>query len=244
MTQYGPDLSRIHHEGFAALAESAAPAVVRQLQSAGIRRGLIVDLGCGSGILAKHLVARGYDVHGIDASAAMVRIARRVAPGATFTVARAATARLPRCRAIVATGEAITYLTAATRPAALLRRVIHRASRALEPGGLLIFDAIVADPRRQLTYRTWRASAAWAVLTESIEDLRRGIVTREITTFVRTSSGFRRSHERHRVGVFRREHVMGMLEAEGFRTRTERGYGKAPLPPRRLVFVGKLTADS
>jgi SAM-dependent methyltransferase len=242
LQQYGPDLSRIHHEGFAALAGSAAPAIVRLLRSAGIRRGMVVDLGCGSGILAKHLLARGYDVQGIDASAAMIRIARRVAPGATFTIARAATARLPRCRAIVATGESITYLNAAARPDALLRRVIHRAARALEPGGLLIFDAIVANPRRPLANRTWRASDAWAVLTESSEDMQRGIVTRQITSFVRAGTGFRRSYERHRVGVFRRKGVLKMLEAEGFHARTLRRYGRAPLPPRRLVFVARLKA--
>ncbi len=244
MQQYGPDLSRIHHEGFGALADGAATAVVRLLRAAGIRDGLIVDLGCGSGILASRLLSRGYAVHGVDASAAMIRIARRVAPGATFTVARAGAATLPRCRAIIATGESITYLSHGSRPDTLLRNVIRRSSRALEPGGILIFDAIVANPQRPLAYRTWRASENWAVLTESSEDVRRRIVTRRITAFVRAGPGYRRTAERHRVGVFRREDVRKMLDAAGFRTRTLRGYGRATLPPRRLVFVARLRADS
>lgn len=242
--QYGPDLARIHHEGFAALAGASGPAIVRLMRAAGIRRGLVVDLGCGSGILAKYLLSRGYDVHGIDTSAAMIRIARRTAPGATFTVGNAVEVALPRCRAVVATGESITYLTASARPDAQLQRHIRRVSRALEPGGLLVFDAIVADSAQPLKYRTWRAGEDWAVLTESDEDVRRRIVTRRITTFVRGGAGYRRAHEQHRVGVYRREQIVGLLEAAGFRTRVMRGYGAASLPPRRLVFAARLIADS
>ena len=244
MYQYGPDLARIHHEGFATLASAAGPAIVRLLRAGGITRGLVVELGCGGGILAKYLLSRGYAVHGVDASAAMIRIARRTAPGVTFTIGNAVEVELPRCRAVVATGESITYLTASARPDAQLQRHIRRVSRALEPGGLLVFDAIVADSAQPLRYRTWRAAEHWAVLTESDEDVRRRIVTRRITTFVRARAGYRRAHERHRVGVYRREQIVSVLEAAGFRTRVLRGYGAARLPPRRLVFAATLRADS
>lgn len=242
--QYGPDLSRIHHEGFGALADEAGPAIVGLLKAAGIPNGLVVELGCGSGILAKHLLSRGYAVHGVDLSAAMIRLARREAPGATFTVGSAATVPLPRCRAVVATGESITYLHAGGQPDAQLKTHIRRASRALEPGGLLVFDAIVADHARPLAYRTWRASEDWAVLTDSVEDLERHVVTRRITSFMRVRTGYRRTHEQHRVGVYRREDVISILEGVGFRARTMRGYGATALPPRRVVFVAKLIADS
>ena len=234
--QYGPDLARIHHEGFAALASAAGPMVVRLLRAAGIRRGRVVDLGCGSGVLAKYLLSRGYDVHGVDASPAMIRIARRVAPRATLAVGNALAVALPRCRAVVATGEAMTYLTARARPDAQLERHIRRVSRALEPGGLLIFDAIVADSAQPLNYRTWRAADRWAVLTESKEDLRRRVVTRRITTFVRSGAGYRRAYEQHRVGVYRREQIAELLDAAGFRMRVLKGYGATSVP-RRLVFA-------
>jgi SAM-dependent methyltransferase len=73
--------------------------------------GQVVDLGCGSGLLARYLTARGYDCLGVDPSASMLRIARRTAPGASFVEARAEAVTLPRCVAIVSTGEAITYLS-------------------------------------------------------------------------------------------------------------------------------------
>ena len=130
MAQYDPDLARIHHEGFPDIAKAAGPAIVSWLRSAGVRDGLVIDLGCGSGILARHLLAHGYDVLGIDASPAMLRLARRVAPPARFRRARAEDAALPACAAVVATGEALTYLTGRRGPE-VTRRVLGVAQWAL-----------------------------------------------------------------------------------------------------------------
>lgn len=84
----------------------------------------------------------------------MIRIARRVAPAARFIRGRAEDCDLPPCVAVVATGEALTYLPARTTPAAHLRRHIQRVSAALVPGGLFIFDAIREGSAAQMTYRT------------------------------------------------------------------------------------------
>src|SRR5438309_681986 len=79
---YFEDLAAVHDAGFGGLARSAAPEIVRLLRARGIRAGLVVDVGCGSGIAAQHFVQRGYDVVGIDASRAMIRLARARAPHA------------------------------------------------------------------------------------------------------------------------------------------------------------------
>jgi len=105
VAQYGPDLARIHHEGFAGRQRLPVRAIVSWLRAAGIHNGLVIDLGCGSGILARHRLAHGHQVLGIDASAAMLRLARRVAPEARFRRARAEDAALPRCAAVVATAR-------------------------------------------------------------------------------------------------------------------------------------------
>ena len=105
MNDYSDDLARIHHEGYGDLARSAGPPIVSHFRQAGIRQGLIVDLGCGSGVLARHLLHSGYDVLGVDPSAAMLRIAKRVAPAARFVRCRAEDLELPRCAAVLATGE-------------------------------------------------------------------------------------------------------------------------------------------
>jgi SAM-dependent methyltransferase len=138
MNDYGVDLARIHHEGHADLARRAGPGITSHLRDAGLRRGLIVDLGCGSGILARYLLDKGYQILGVDPSAAMLQIARRVAPLARFIQKRAEDVTLPSCIAVIATGEALTYLPPRITPTAHLRRHIRRVSGALVPGGLFI----------------------------------------------------------------------------------------------------------
>lgn len=49
----------------------------------------ILDVGCGSGQLARHLTDRGFVVLGIDNSPQMIRYARENAPEASFEVADA-----------------------------------------------------------------------------------------------------------------------------------------------------------
>ena len=240
MNEYGDDLARIHHAGHGDLARQAGPAIVKQLRRAGIRHGLVVDAGCGSGILARYLSDRGYDVLGVDPSPAMLRIARQLAPAARFVRSRAEDFTLPPCVAVVATGEALTYLSAHAEPVAHLRRSIQRVSSALVPGGVFIFDAIVEGRSRPMSYRTWRAGSQWTVLVDVTEDLRRHVVHRRITTFARVRSTYRRSQAEHRVGVYSRMRVLQELRASGFIARMLRGYGATPLPDRRVVFSAHL----
>src|SRR6266542_4141343 len=73
---YSADPAHIHDAGFGDLAKRAGPEVVRILRAHRIRNGLIVEAGCGSGILAAHLADAGYEVFGFDQSAVMIRLAR------------------------------------------------------------------------------------------------------------------------------------------------------------------------
>jgi SAM-dependent methyltransferase len=107
---YRSDLAYIHDVGFGGFSERAAPALLRILRDSGVRSGLVVDLGCGSGLWAHRLVEQGYDVLGIDISAAMVKLARRREPRARFKVGSFLSVPLPRCLAITAIGECLSYL--------------------------------------------------------------------------------------------------------------------------------------
>src|SRR5262245_26329056 len=124
---YNIDLAHIHDRGFADFSESVAPHVARLLARAGIRTGRIVEIGCGSGRLARHLTARGYAVDGSDVSPAMIRLARARAPRARFRVASLAAVRLPPCDAVVALGEVVTYVRGGLP---ILSRFFQRARHA------------------------------------------------------------------------------------------------------------------
>ncbi|MBM3774653.1 MAG: methyltransferase domain-containing protein [Acidobacteria bacterium] len=66
---YGDDLAYIHDAGFSRFAIEAAPELLKLLRRGGVRGGLVVDLGCGSGRWARALSRAGYRVLGVDQSA-------------------------------------------------------------------------------------------------------------------------------------------------------------------------------
>jgi 2-polyprenyl-3-methyl-5-hydroxy-6-metoxy-1,4-benzoquinol methylase len=81
---YKDDLAYIHDVGFGHLARSAASLLLELLRQEGKVNGRVVDLGCGSGIMAQDLCAAGYDVLGIDISNALIAIARERVPQGEF----------------------------------------------------------------------------------------------------------------------------------------------------------------
>lgn len=138
---YESDLAYIHHSAFLELATGAGPAIVDRLRRSGHDQGLVVDLACGSVVLASTLVRAGFDVLGIDLSPAMIGMARKVCPQARFVVGSAHQAEIPPCVAVVSVGEGLTYLS---DPDEELRLDIlfARVAAALQPGGALILDAV------------------------------------------------------------------------------------------------------
>jgi SAM-dependent methyltransferase len=235
---YGSDLAYIHHVGYGGFATAVAPAVGQLLAAAGIGDGLVVDLGCGSGILARELTALGYRVLGVDVSAHMVDRARRVAPRARFVQGSLRRVALPSCRAVVAIGESISYAGSSERQAPALGHLFTRVARALEPGGLFLFDVIGAGGA-PMVYRTWQSGSGWAVLVDVKERPEARVVTRRITTFRARGATYRRTDECHRVGVYDRADVVRRLRAAGLSASVRRHYGRAAVPPRRLVFVAR-----
>lgn len=236
---YGIDLAYIHHVGFGDFAAAAAGEFATLLTRAGITSGHVLDLGCGSGILARELTALGYDVTGIDGSADMLALARTIAPRATFVQGNIHEMALPSCRAVFAIGEALAYLPTHARRPPSLRSAFARVARALELGGLFVFDLIATGGGSPMAYRSWQAGDGWAVLVDVREDQSTRIVQRQITAFRTNGEGYRRTDERHAVAVYARADVEGWLNAAGLRARAQRYYGRVALPPRRLGFVAR-----
>jgi len=239
---YGRTLARIHHDAFGGIARAAGPAVLRWLRTVAIRSGTVVDLGCESGILLAALGRAGYRTVGVDASPAMLRLARKTAPGAMLRRGSLFTAPLPPCDVVTATGEALCYLPPGPGPAPSLRTLFRRVRLALRPGGLFIFDVLVERRGTPMAYRTWMTGPGWAVLVDVSEDRRRGVVTRDILIFRKGSGGYQRTRERHRARRLSRARVLADLRAAGFAARTARGYGKHPLPQGRLIFIARRNA--
>src|SRR5467141_3049408 len=74
---YNSDLAWVHHVGYSHHAEQTGPGVVALLREGGLAPGAsVLDVGCGSGLLVRQLRAAGFAVHGVDASPAMIELAR------------------------------------------------------------------------------------------------------------------------------------------------------------------------
>src|SRR5262245_36113658 len=104
---YREDLAYIHDAGFGRFARGAAELLLEELPRQGFERGLVVDVGCGSGILGEALAARGFEVLGIDLSAALIELARKRVPSGMFRVESLLTAQLPPCIAVAAVGQCV-----------------------------------------------------------------------------------------------------------------------------------------
>jgi SAM-dependent methyltransferase len=236
----------VQHVGFGDFARGAAPALLASLRRAGIRRGTVVDLGCGAGPWLRALGDAGYDAVGVDVSPALAARARREAPRARVVVASIYDFPLPPCDAVTALGEVLGYLPADGARVPSFARFFRRVAQALRPGGLFAFDLIVRSRGKPLHTRSYRVGDDWAVLAEAIEDARRGALTREIHTFRRigASERWRRTHEFHRVRVPEKEEVLAALRAAGFRARAGRSYGRFALAPGRIAFSAIATGGA
>jgi SAM-dependent methyltransferase len=228
---YGPDQAIIHHENFGKLAALAAGDLLSFLASAGLDRGTVVDLGCGSGILARIVSDAGYDMVGVDISPAMIDLARQNAPRASFQVGSLLDAELPRAVAVTAIGEALNYATDPRAGLAELERLALRVSEALEPGGLFLFD--IATPGREGGARQqWHDREGWTLYMRAEETGPQS--DRYVTIFRRREDGrYVRSDEHHVLRLYLPEEVAGVLRRAGLEAEVRSDYPGAPadLPP-------------
>ena len=203
---YRTDLAWIHHTGFSEFATLAS-----------------------RGILARALTDAGYAVLGIDASPAMIELARVTAPAANFEIASFDEATLPPCAAITATGEVLNYGTLAR-----VRAFIHHAAQALMPGGLLLFD--IAEQGSYPSHDERRVGGDdWSVITLKDSDGLR--LTRRVLTFRQIDGVTRRDEETHVLELYEREELLAILRESGFRVRVRRSYGSYRLPKGHAVYV-------
>lgn len=235
---YREDLAFIHDLGFGDMAVSAAGMLLDTLAEAGVTGGTVVDLGCGSGILAERVARAGFDVLGIDLSPAMIALARRRVPDSRFVCGSLLSAEIPPCVAVAAVGECFNYRFDPGHSREALTALFRRIHDALVPGGVFLFDA--AEPGRvpdEGSVRTFVDGGDWAVLMTAEEDRAAGTLTRRITSFRSLGDLYRRDDEVHELALHPREELAAGLAEAGFDTRTLSAYGELSLPPGLVGFL-------
>jgi SAM-dependent methyltransferase len=240
---YGEDLAYIHDVGHADFALDSAPGILDILQRSGIGDGLVVDLGCGTGLLARELIDAGYDVFGVDISEAMIEIARRRVPEAEIRVGSLFEVEIPRCGAVTAISEVLNYLFDPEYEERGPGRVFRRVHDALAPGGVFVFDVLgPGQVPPGTTARGFRVGEDWAVLSEREEDAGRGTMERRIVSFRKVGEHYRRIDEVHRVRLYDPSELSRELERAHFRVKAMRSYGDLPLDEGHTAFVASKPA--
>lgn len=217
---YGTDLAFVHETGFADVARAAARELLARVPAP----ARVADLGCGGGTLAEALVRRGCTVWGVDTSPAMVALARRRVPRASFDVADALAVRLPACDAITLVGEILNYALA-ERSLVAADGFFTRAYAALRPGGVLLLD-VATTGKAPSDYVADRSGKGWRVQAHVRAEGDR--LERTIDTW-RTQDGVEgHTREVHHQRLLRSDWMEERLEAAGFSVEAIGGYDDFP----------------
>lgn len=101
----------------------------------------VLEIGCGSGHLARRFVAAGYDYTGVDLSPQMLELARKRCPQAQYELADMRTLRLERTYdAVLITARSLSYILTNAEVLGTFQQVKNH----LSPTGTLHFDFIDA----------------------------------------------------------------------------------------------------
>jgi SAM-dependent methyltransferase len=243
---YGADLAWIHHTGYAGHVENTQRGIVRRLREHGLAHGRrVLDVGCGSGLLARVLLAAGYDVCGIDASPAMIDLARAYAPGGEFNVIALPTRcavgepdALPDADAVVSTGHVLNYLDSREDVALALADL----AAALRPGGLLAIDLMTERfcTARDIRHPHAKVEDDWTIITRFSRPGPHRF-DRDITVFRLVDGTWRRSDEHHANVTFEVDAALAILRDHGVTASCLPAFGDETLPEGLVVLAGVKT---
>jgi len=234
---YRRDLARIHHLGFGFHADDTAPAILALLAPVRERGGVVLELGCGSGLLTRHLLDAGHRVIATDASPAMLELAREVAADAEEVHELVLPDDpIPPADAIVSVGHVLSYLP----DAASIERALVAAAEALQPGGVLaldIYDLEYARARSEPGRFGW-VGDDWALVTlTSVPSPDRFV--RQMATFVRNEDGsWRRDDERHDNVMIDTSLIPALLSEHGVAATVGSSFGGERLPAGLRTVIG------
>lgn len=234
---YRRDLARVHHLGFAAHAAACAPEILQLLEPVRRRNGLVVEIGCGSGLLTRALVDAGHRVVATDASPAMLELAEQWASGAE-EVRRVTLPDdvLPPADAIVGVGHALNYLP----DAEAIDRALTAIAGALRPGGVLALDicGLAWGAARRDAPNLGLVDDKWAIVSRFSTPTPDRFV-RDMTTFVLQEDGsWHRDDERHVNVLIDTAAIPELFAPLGVDVQVKRSFGGEHLPEGLRTLIG------
>lgn len=231
---YSEDLAYVHHKGYSDFANHAAIMIVKTLNEQLNKKGLVIDLGCGSGVVAKALVNNQFEVLGIDQSQSLIKLAKERVPQAQFVVGSFFEIPLPPCIAVVSTSECFNYILGEGK--SNLETLFQHIFSALEKGGLFIFDMI--EPGDRADRKLIVEQSDWTMFCHIHEEVKTNTLSRNITLFRKTNGLYRKSKEVHQVKLYPHEVIISWLEKAGFKVNLFKNYDNLTLDEHHHGFIG------
>lgn len=205
-------LSRIYDGGWGDFSIQYVGLIEELLAERGIKRARILDIACGTGILALALAKNGHTVHGTDISREMIKAAKSKAAGLSnisFSVQDMAGFTCKnRFDMVTCTYDSINYL----RNKHDVRRMLSSVAAALDEKGLFIFDSntkyLYMEHRDELHKREINGE----------QFLHQCDYTVRANTAVTTFSFSDGTYEIHRQRPYGYEELQPLMEKAGLRT--------------------------
>ena len=184
----------------------------------GVRPRTAVDLACGTGSVTAILAREGLRVIGVDMSGEMLtQAAAKTAgldPAPLFVRQKLQNLTLPRgVDLAVCALDSLDYITEPQECA----RAIRRVYRALNPGGMFIFDVNTPEKLRAMDGQVFldEDQDVYCVWRGEFDD-NTNICSYGMDLFIREGKHWLRSFEEHREYAYSREQLTGFLKDAGF----------------------------
>ncbi|MBE6923556.1 MAG: methyltransferase domain-containing protein [Ruminococcaceae bacterium] len=198
--------------------EATVEFYMQILEREGVSVRTVVDLACGTGSVTEILARKGYEVTGVDMSEEMLTEAMSkvmdMENPPRFVCQKLQELKLPRAVDLaVCALDSLDYITNPDDCAEAIQRVY----RALNPGGIFIFDVNTPEKLRAMdgqvfldedddVYCVWRGEF----------DEESNICSYGMDLFQREGEVWHRSFEEHREYAYSAEQLKGYLKDAGF----------------------------
>ena len=164
----------------------------------GVKDGLVLDLGCGTGTMTEILAGYGYDMIGVDNSGDMLELAmeKRLASGHDILYLLQDMREFElygTVRAVVSVCDSLNYITEEED----LLQVFRLVNNYLDPGGIFLFDLNTVYKYRELlgenVFAENREESSF--IWENWYEEETQINEYDLTLFIRTDEGLYEKYE-------------------------------------------------
>ncbi len=226
--------------------------ITELLRGYGIKDGLVLDLGCGTGVMTRLLAQAGYDMIGVDSSAEMLGVAMESEEaGARDILYLQQDMRefelYGTVRAVVCVCDSLNYVLEEEE----LLEVFRLVNNYLDPGGIFLFDMNTPHTYRDVLGETTIAESREeaSFIWENEFDEASQVNRYDLTVFIReeglAADGadlYRKYEETHFQRAYPARRVLELLAEAGMEfLAAYDGYGEAPAHEgsERILFAAR-----